>query len=717
MDDMNVWVKYLANPLVLIGFCFMLLMKFLGVVFKRSNLTIYSGGLIRLFWRTYKWLIYLSVLIIILGFALSFYNASSKESFNNTSEKQKDISQNTKGDQSPAVTADGDVSITYQFQEEIKFLEDLNRLRENNFNSVPKTSGDLDKIFKKPENSYFMDNFVMSERYTTYRIKRANLPQSLKQDILNVLKLFDEKEFHKAEIARTELSESNQFSLQFKNDFATAIYLAEHDYHSALESIIKKYKSLPLNDIRYRWEIAYVIYYFRRDLGLAQCEKSIMELQLKYKRKDISYVWMAIHPPAFYRLLGRDLNPGTMLNNKQLNILKYVVTAYPDDYFIDHALYFLHEYDQIIDKYPESIILDRAYYSKAYLKYLNLMEHDKINLNKKILLEIASDFLKFIKYYPINDLTDQAFSKLSTCYRLLPDSEEAFHKIMEIHEYILKMEAPGMSEDKRHRYLSNVNYSVYNIFSSINSLYSEKFIKVLSSNPQYNLDLDLLKLYIARRAFYEFNYERAYRFYSDIPTEMTVDGSGEKLRIKALKRINGISADSESKEYIWNVALALKSTKYNADHAIIYFDKYEVSFATAEEKPKILLLKGFCYRDMSNGEKMIEQYKELLDKYPNHDLADDALAELGVYYLLWGWRDQHEVARKIFRQVIKTYPNRNSVDNCHNWIAWSYMKQHDYHNAVRKYQENARLFPFTRFARYASSNLKALEIKGYGKHN
>ncbi|GAI58659.1 unnamed protein product, partial [marine sediment metagenome] len=70
------------------------------------------------------------------------------------------------------------------------------------------------------------------------------------------------------------------------------------------------------------------------------------------------------------------------------------------------------------------------------------------------------------------------------------------------------------------------------------------------------------------------------------------------------------------------------------------------------------------------GKLMVEQFSELLRKYPNSEFADDALAELGVYKLLWGYGKKNE-ARELFRQVITNYPKGNAVDNSYNWIAWS----------------------------------------------
>ncbi len=100
---------------------------------------------------------------------------------------------------------------------------------------------------------------------------------------------------------------------------------------------------------------------------------------------------------------------------------------------------------------------------------------------------------------------------------------------------------------------------------------------------------------------------------------------------------------------------------------------------------------------------MLNSLSKVVNEYPNHALADDALTEIGVYYLLWGASD-YERARNYFEQVITRYPNGNAVDNALNWKAWSFMKQRDYKLALSAYIDLVRKVPTSRFATYAFSN-------------
>ncbi|GAI58660.1 unnamed protein product, partial [marine sediment metagenome] len=167
---------------------------------------------------------------------------------------------------------------------------------------------------------------------------RENLDEKVKKDILLILRFFKDKEFELAYERLQNLEHHNEFSKRFKKDFKTAILFAEGDYYGALESVIQRYEDLPLGDIRYRWDIAYIIYFMRRSLGLMDAEKIVFKLREKYNRSDISYVWMAIHPKALERLLDSDLYPYQSLHEKQLKILEYVIDKYPNDAFLDHAI-------------------------------------------------------------------------------------------------------------------------------------------------------------------------------------------------------------------------------------------------------------------------------------------------------------------------------------------------------------------------------------------
>ena len=222
----------------------------------------------------------------------------------------------------------------------------------------PSTKGHRSPLVINPKGDVNIHYEIDVNEYSKWKVKKAEISYSEKQGIIEILELFNNNRFVQAKQQLINLPAKSAYANIFKKNFLPAILMQEKKYYEALEAVINKYEGLPNDDIRYRWQIAYITYFYRRDKGLTEVENSINKLRKKYKRNDISQVWMAIHPNAFSRLLNSYLYPYQSLHEKQLDILEHVVDSYPDDPFIDHAFYFLHQYEKIINLHPRSIIID-----------------------------------------------------------------------------------------------------------------------------------------------------------------------------------------------------------------------------------------------------------------------------------------------------------------------------------------------------------------------
>uniref|UniRef100_UPI00356AD5A6 tetratricopeptide repeat protein n=1 Tax=Pontibacterium sp. TaxID=2036026 RepID=UPI00356AD5A6 len=200
-----------------------------------------------------------------------------------------------------------------------------------------------------------------------------------------------------------------------------------------------------------------------------------------------------------------------------------------------------------------------------------------------------------------------------------------------------------------------------------------------------------------------------------------VDGvyfyKGERDRIKALDEIVRLSimqANGEISEesYLFESAMSLKKTKYDSDKAIKFLNEYKRKFKSSDSA-RIEMLKAFCYRDASKGKDMLKSLWRVVNEHPKHHLADDALAEIAVYYLLWE-RDNAK-ARKYLNQVVERYPEGNAVDNALNWIAWSYRAESKYQQALSAYLDLVKKEPLSRFVEYAFNNIvKASSVEEKG---
>jgi len=548
----------------------------------------------------------------------------------------------------------------------------------------------------------FLGNYVVPEPYTRWSIEKLHLPANDKRDILRVLEFFEHKDYSSARRVLQQLRDTDPFVRRFKRDFDTAILFGERKYRAALESILTQYEGLPLTDVRYRWELAYVIYFFRRDRGLRECERCITELSEKYGRSDISYVWMAIHPKALMRLLSYDLYPNQELHETQLDILKYVVKKHPEDAFVDHAYYFLHDYEQIIRQYPKSMILDRVYYARAYLRFYKEVLQAEGPLSRNSLLEIADLFADFIRRYPATPLTSQAYGKQADCYLSLDDSTESITKLCDLLRSTGMPASEFVSSEQRREYASTVRYRIYLYFSAHPAKVGDEAYRYVADRHLPDIDFDEMAYAIGMKAFQEGNYALSLRYYSRLSKERRKETRIAR-RIAALEHIGRVTAPVDSREYLLEMALALKSTVNDADRALPYLDRYLELYPQDEAVPSVLVLQAFCYRDAKKGKDMLRKYYEFLSRFPGDHLADDVQAEIGLYYLLW--EDSPVMARSMFEKVIRVYPAGNAVDNCYNWIAWSYLQEKNYGAALSAYAKVVEMFPGTRFAKYARKNI------------
>jgi tetratricopeptide (TPR) repeat protein len=84
----------------------------------------------------------------------------------------------------------------------------------------------------------------------------------------------------------------------------------------------------------------------------------------------------------------------------------------------------------------------------------------------------------------------------------------------------------------------------------------------------------------------------------------------------------------------------------NALHNFLYAD-------SIGRNPAFRLWVGKTYRQLNKPAKMIAVFKEMLEKKPESEVADDALFEMAAYYQN---TDDYETAAKLYTQLSEQYP-------------------------------------------------------------
>jgi len=106
-DSYSGWAKYLRHPLVFIGFVFMLFSGLIKTVLSDNILKALGEGAGQSVQKGLIFAFVLGLVVIVLGFMLAFKRRPREKGSGDS------MVQKTKGDQSPAVAAKGDVKITY----------------------------------------------------------------------------------------------------------------------------------------------------------------------------------------------------------------------------------------------------------------------------------------------------------------------------------------------------------------------------------------------------------------------------------------------------------------------------------------------------------------------------------------------------------------------------------------------------------------------------
>jgi tetratricopeptide (TPR) repeat protein len=102
-----------------------------------------------------------------------------------------------------------------------------------------------------------------------------------------------------------------------------------------------------------------------------------------------------------------------------------------------------------------------------------------------------------------------------------------------------------------------------------------------------------------------------------------------------------------------------------------------------------------------------EIFDRLAKLYPKSELADDALTEVGWYYLFVAGNKPR--ARKFFERVTTEYARKNAADNALFWTAQSYYEERNFAKSLRVHERLVRNFPLGRLARYSRNYINCLQ--------
>ncbi|MCP4254641.1 MAG: hypothetical protein GY775_14810 [Candidatus Scalindua sp.] len=112
MSDLSAWAEHIKDPLVLVGFTFMLLAGIITTLLKSKILHLSKTASERILKQVLLYGFIIGIIVIVSGFVVAFIKTTKEE---NVQTDSVTIKQKTEGDQSPAIdSVSGDVNITYE---------------------------------------------------------------------------------------------------------------------------------------------------------------------------------------------------------------------------------------------------------------------------------------------------------------------------------------------------------------------------------------------------------------------------------------------------------------------------------------------------------------------------------------------------------------------------------------------------------------------------
>lgn len=158
-------------------------------------------------------------------------------------------------------------------------------------------------------------------------------------------------------------SRAPQEATDFINGLITATWYGEENHRQGLEFLGEVTRNLPLADFRYRFQFHAHLRAVAVGQSIEEAEKLLDHMRRNFHRVEYSRVWLGIPLPNMEALRrGVDAWNGgpAELGDSDREYLEKLVKEIPEDPFIDHALYFLGDYEPIIEEHPKSLIRSTA---------------------------------------------------------------------------------------------------------------------------------------------------------------------------------------------------------------------------------------------------------------------------------------------------------------------------------------------------------------------
>ena len=576
------------------------------------------------------------------------------------------------------------------------------------------------------------------------------------------LRIFEEdKDYAQTLDMFREVSDAVQtdFSRDVVNGYITASYYGEGSHREGLNHICRLYDEREKDSVRYRFDIHAHIRRIALTEGYDIAEELAIEYLTKCGRRDFSPVWAGI-PLAKMEYLkeGRTVyEENFRLSHEDSSYLKNVIKYYPYDAFLDHAHYFLHQFNKVVG--TDSIIEDVAMIALLQQKtsgarfrtnggrmngehvggYIVPPEFWYLFENYRERFEESGRYEEIKKTYIRSMLEAGVFPEALVLATEERDGVKEYWQEI-IHGFSKSVERIGLREtlalskkydfqrmlllgksegwvesDDEWSYSQWDEYDGY-VWDFLESMEMrtalENFAELsLVGSVRPNISSIWSRYFDIRgiRKLAEKNSVSALEeYHAQRDVLGTFDLPVPELLIKRIRRLEEMIhvSDKDAEQADLDVGIYLRDVGERR-LAAKKFGALGNESSNPIVAQKALYLAGATLRRVKEYKAARDTFGTLFRRYPDGFLSDDALAEVGWYYLVVV--EDHEEAYKYFEMVLDLFPDRNAADNALNWMATSKRRRRDYSGALKDYVALASNYAGSRLGRAAQGAIERMK--------
>jgi tetratricopeptide (TPR) repeat protein len=439
----------------------------------------------------------------------------------------------------------------------------------------------------------------------------------------------------------------------------TATYYGQGLHREGLNFICEAYKARAVGDTRHVFAIHAHLRAIRRKEGVPAAETLASNMRRSCGRSDFTEIWahvplglmemvnngvpMAEHS---YKLSKEDTE------NLQRTILEKAKEAVNGPLpFHDFAIYFQRDFGGVIQRFPKSTLRHLALYDFA---------------GEATGAEKIARIRTFLSEFPLDSRAPLMYQSLISELVQTGQTEEALG-------YVAKMDESAKNEA--------IDRILDPTFDASVKLQNEGDFKAALA-----ILVNSCKLFAARGMDCDRSAERRKSLALAVPLTESLEPSDKCVNSFVKLR----SADNQF----------LRGARAVLDKCLSRLQ------ADPVEAAKALYLLASASRSLGEYDRSADYLLRLVRGYPNHDLYDDALAELGFHYSMvaGNW----PMAQTYLNEVVTKYSDRNAYDNALWWLARGHRDRGNYVEAMKYYGMIVSWKAESRFKQWSSDETTGL---------